>query len=77
MENISKINKLLNFIAEKFETDELNNNDLVQIIELCGLYLNLQTISDYAKQHNLSYNGVKNHRTIINIFKTKYVLDNE
>ena len=77
MQNISKINKLLNFIAEKFETNELNNSDLVQIIELCGMYLNLQSISDYAKENRMSYNGVKNHRQIINIFNQKYVLDNE
>jgi hypothetical protein len=44
MENASKINKLLNFIAEKFENNELDNSDMVQIIELCGMYLNLQTI---------------------------------
>jgi hypothetical protein len=67
---------LLNFIAEKFENNELDNSDMVQIIELCGMYLNLQTISDYAKEHNLSYNGVKNHRQIVNLFGNKYVLEN-
>jgi hypothetical protein len=76
MKNASKINKLLNFIAEKFENNELDNSDMVQIIELCGMYLNLQTISDYAKEHNLSYNGVKNHRQIVNLFGNKYVLEN-
>jgi hypothetical protein len=76
MKNASKINKLLNFIAEKFENNELDNADMVQIIELCGMYLNLQTISDYAKEHNLSYNGVKNHRQIVNLFGNKYVLEN-
>jgi hypothetical protein len=76
MKNASKINKLLNFIAEKFENNELDNSDMVQIIELCGMYLNLQTISDYAKEHNLSYNGVKNHRQIVNLFGKKYVLEN-
>lgn len=77
MQNISKINKLLNFIAEKFETNQLDNTDLVQIIEHCGDYLNLMSISDYAKENGMSYNGVKNHREIITIFNQKFVLDNE
>ena len=53
------------------------NEFLVQIIELSGSYLNLQTISDYAKDHNLSYNGVKNCRNIITLFNTKFVIDNK
>lgn len=56
---------------------ELSNNDLVQLIEVAGALLNLQTIPDYAKTKNLSYNGVKNHREIIKIFNTKFVIDNE
>lgn len=54
----------------------LNNQDMVQIIELLGSYLNLMTISEYAKHHNKSYNGVKKHRNIISLFGNKYVLDN-
>jgi hypothetical protein len=69
--------KLCNFISEKFETDQLNNDSLVQIIEHCGMYLNLETIPDYAKRNQLSYNGVKKHREIVNIFNTKFVIDNE
>ena len=56
--------KLLNFISQKFETDQLDNNSLVQIIEHCGGYLNLQTISNYATKNNLSYNGAKKHRFV-------------
>ena len=77
MENSSKINKLLNFISEKFETDQLSNENLVQIIEHCGMYLNLQSISDYAKENAMSYNGVKNHRKIIELFNNKYVIEND
>ena len=69
--------KLEIFIAEKFETGQINNSSLVQIIELCGGYLNLQSISDYAKDNNMSYNGVKHHRKIINLFGNKYVIDND
>lgn len=73
----SNTDKLEIFIARKFELGQLNNESLVQIIELCGGYLNLQTISNYAKENGMSYNGVKNHRQITNLFGNKYVIDNE
>lgn len=76
-ETIENTKKTLNFIARKFETNQLDNNSLVQLIELCGMYLNIKSISEYAKDNNLSYNGVKKHRNIVNIFNTKFVLDNE
>jgi len=53
------------------------NESLVQIIELCGSYLNLQTISDYAKDKGISYNGAKNNREIKELFNVKFVKDNE
>jgi hypothetical protein len=58
------------------QNNELSNECLVQIIEQCGTYLNLQTISDYAKINNLSYNGVKKCRNVVNIFNVKFVIDN-
>lgn len=36
-----------------------------------------KTISQYAKDNNKSYNGIKNHRKIITLFGVKFVLDNE
>lgn len=50
---------------------------MVQLIELCGNYLNLKTIPDYAKENNISYNGVKKYRNVIRIFNIKFVIDNE
>ena len=69
--------KLNRFVFEKMQAGELDNGDLVQLIELCGDFLNLKTIPDYAKENNLSYNGVKNHRNIVVIFNVKFVLDND
>lgn len=57
--------------------NQLSNKCLVQIIEVCGLYLNLCTISKYAKDNNMSYNGVKNHREVKNILGIKFVIDND
>ena len=69
--------KLCDFVTEKTMNGELSNNDLVQLIEVAGAFLNLQTIPEYAKAKNLSYNGVKNHREIIEIFNVKFVIDND
>lgn len=69
--------KLCKFIATKFEANELDNSSLVQIFEVMGSYLNLQTISDYAKSHGFTYNGVIKTRTIKEIFGVKFVIDNE
>jgi hypothetical protein len=49
---------------------------LIQIIELTGGHLNLETISAYAKRTGISYNGVKNCREIISLFNVKFVIDN-
>lgn len=79
MENLElsdKGKKLLEFLDYKMYDGEFTNSDLVQFIEHCGKYLNLQTISNYAKEHNLSYNGVKKFRKIVEIFDVKFVIDN-
>lgn len=57
--------------------NDLPNEDLVQIIEVVGDYLNLKTISNYAKDGGLSYNGVKFTRKIVSLFGVKFVVDNK
>lgn len=71
------VSEIENKISEMFESGKINNTHLVQIIEHCGAYLNLKTISDYAKANGLSYNGAKKCRKNVTIFNTKYILDNE
>ena len=68
--------KLIEFLDEKMYDGKYSNTDLVQFIESVGKYLNLQTIADYANENKLSYNGVKNNRNILEIFKVKFVIDN-
>jgi len=72
-----EISEIKDIIEESAQCGNLSNSDLVQIIELAGEYLNLQTISNYAKDSGLSYNGVKKCRNIINLFGCKLVIDNE
>jgi hypothetical protein len=69
--------KLLKFVAEKFQNDELDNDSLVQLIELAGAHLNLQTISDYAKANNISYTGAKKFRKTVKIFNVNFIIDNQ
>ncbi len=69
--------KLCDFVTEKTMKGELTNNDLIQLIEVAGAFLNLKTIANYAHEKKLSYNGAKNHRHTTEIFNTKFVIDNE
>jgi len=64
-------------ISKNYETGSLNDSDLVQIIELCGQYLGIKTRSQYAKDNQISYNGVKHHRKNIGLFGCNFVFDND
>jgi hypothetical protein len=69
--------KVISRLHNLAQENKLTNKCLVQIIELAGNYLNLQTISDYAKSNKLSYNGVKNYREVVELFNKKFVIDND
>lgn len=68
--------KIILNIHKGMDNNMLSNDDLVQIIEQCGLFLNMKTIADYAKSNNMSYNGAKNFRQKVCIFNTKFIIDN-
>lgn len=70
------VNKIADHLTERIISDELSNDDMVQLIEHLGGYLNLKTIPDYAKENNMSYNGVKKFRETREIFNVKFVIDN-
>lgn len=67
----------LNKLGGTIMQGKWSNAGLVQLIELAGDFLNLQTIPDYAAAKKLSYNGVKKTRTIVEIKGVKFVIDNE
>ena len=70
------INTICQHLSKRIENGELKNDELVQLIELIGSYLNLKTIAAYPKENRMSYNGVKNFRTITPIFGVKFVVEN-
>ena len=72
--NKRHLDKLEKYVYEKICKDEL---DVVQLFERLNVYANLKSISQYAKDNNLSYNGVKKHRKIIKLFGCKFVADND
>ncbi|OFX52332.1 MAG: hypothetical protein A2066_00120 [Bacteroidetes bacterium GWB2_41_8] len=77
MSNLSEYEKLtLIELGQSIVQDRWSNEGLVQLIELAGGYLNLQTIPDYAAAKKLSYNGVKKTRNIREIHGIKWVIDN-
>ena len=71
------VNTICEHLTKRVYNNELTNDEVVQIIELLGGYLNLQTIQDYASKNEMSYNGVKNNRTIKTLFNVKFVVDNK
>lgn len=78
MSELTEKEKLMLVRLEKLiYTKGVSREFLVQVFELSGTYANIQTISNYAKQNNMSYNGVKNYRNIIELFDTKFVIDVE
>ena len=48
-----------NRLIECIHNGELENTDLVQIFEHVGKILNLKTLSNYAKDNGITYNGAK------------------
>jgi hypothetical protein len=77
MQNNELKDKIILNIMKGMENDMLSNNDLIEIIESAGKYLNLMTISDYAKQNNITYNGAKHFRDKIKLFNVNFVIDND
>ena len=45
--------------AKFIHENNVSSDFLVQIIELSGSHLNLETISDYCRRTGISYNGAK------------------
>ena len=69
--------KALQKLGESIHEGKWSNEALVQLCELAGTYANLRTIPDYAREHGLTYNGVKKTRKIIKLFGIKFVIEQD
>lgn len=67
-----EIDLILRF-SKYMDENKLSETCMVHLFELVGRKLNLKTISQYAKDNNMSYNGVKKHRKILEFFGCKFV----
>lgn len=56
---------------------KLSNDDLVQIIEQTGDYLNICTRAEWSRRNGKSYNGGKNNRRNIKLFGANMIIDND
>jgi hypothetical protein len=69
--------KALNKLGESIQDGKWSNSGLVQLIELCGSYLNLMSIQEYANLKSKSYNGIKKTKKVTKILKHKFIIENE
>jgi hypothetical protein len=71
------INTILDRLSHYVHAGALNNDDMVQIIELMGDYLNLATRAQWARRTGKSYNGGKKFRRNIRLFGANFIIDND
>lgn len=74
---MNKSQEIKSLISKSTMNGDLCNDDLVQIIELCGRYLNIKTVANYARDRAISYQAATKKRNKIRIFDTAYIIDNE
>ena len=53
---------------------QILDGDLIQIIELCGDFLNIKTRTQYSKECGISYNAAKRFRKNVVIFGVNFVV---
>lgn len=77
MEGISPLAiQIAQHIEKRVLKDDLSNEDLVYICKDVLHYLNPMTASNYAKCHNISRQAVYKHRTMIDLYGARLVVDN-
>ena len=77
MKDTIHIDKIEEYVYKCICNNELSEDSLVQLFERLNKFANLKTITKYAKDNNISYNGAKNNRKVIELFSVKFIADNE
>lgn len=70
-------NKVYNRIGQLIHDGKLSNDFLVSNLKLSAEYLNLQRISDYSKQNNISTQGLRGNKNIIKICNYQLIINND
>lgn len=72
------ISQLKDELFERYESGYVTDEELAQIIELAAEYLNLKTITNYAKKYKITYNGaLKRKLNKVTIDNQNFIIDNE
>lgn len=71
-------NELQSKLFENYQAGAISDEQLVQIFEQISCYLNLKTITNYAKANKITYNGaLKRKLRKIEIDKITFIIDND
>ena len=71
-------NELRDKLFSNYEIGAISDEQMVQIIELATSYLNLQTLTNYSKTENISYNGAKKRNNkVVKIDNVEFIINNE
>ena len=78
METPNKSVRIRERLFECIHNGVIDTPDLVQIFEVIGNdYLNCQTLSNYARNMGISYNGAKLQKNTTTINGMKFIINNE
>lgn len=55
-------NKALSKLGESIHDGQWSNDGMVQLIELCGDYLNIASIQEFADRNGISYQAARKHQ---------------
>lgn len=71
-------NELRDKLFSNYESGAITDEQLVQVIELSANYLNLKTITNYAKANKITYNGaLKRKLNKVIIDNQTFIINNE
>jgi len=74
---MEKPNKYKESIELDFYGGELSNEDLIEILQLIRELLQLKSVKEYAKENNITPQGVYTCRKPIEFCTFKLVVDND
>ena len=74
--------KIKEHLGKRLHNSELTNDEMVELIDTIGMYLNLRTVANYATLENISYNGVlarikSGKIKEYELFGVKFIIDNK
>jgi hypothetical protein len=77
MATITRSELIRERLFECIHNSEIENDDLIKILEHLGKILNVKTLSQYARDNGLTYNGAKKRcKYVVMINNLDFYIDN-